>query len=276
MRARQSAVFAAVFLVASPALADGKDTCINAYEQTQTLRKDGKFVTARQQASICAKDSCPALLAKDCTKWSAELETQTPSVVIEAKNAAGADVQNVSVKVDGVAVVEKLDGKPIPVDPGSRVFRFETEGAAPIEKTVVLKEGEKSHKIPIAFAPLAATAPVAPETSGDRPIPAAVWIFGGVSVAALATSAVFTIDGLGKKSDLDGCKPHCNADDVDAMNTRFTFADVALGAGVVAAAATLYLFFSRPSAAAPTRIKEGKDGSQARLRLLPGGVGGRF
>ncbi len=267
------AVFAAVFLFSAPAFADGKDTCINAYEQTQTLRKDGKLITARQQALSCAKGDCPALLSKDCTKWSSELEAQTPSVVIEAKSPTGADVQAVSVKVDGVALTEKLDGKPIQVDPGSRVFRFEMDGAAPIEKTVVLKEGEKSHKIPIAFAPLAATTPT-PSDSNDRPIPTAVWVFGGVSIAALATSAVFTIDGLGKKSDLESCKPRCNADDVDAMNTRFTFADVALGAGVVAAAATLYLFFSRPSAAgAPSGIKEGKDAS---IRLLPGGVGGRF
>ena len=267
------AVFAAVFLVATPAFADGKDTCINAYEQTQTLRKDGKLVTARQQALLCAKDTCPALLSKDCSKWSAELETQTPTVVIEAKSPSGADVQNVSVKVDGVALVEKLDGKPIQVDPGSRVFRFETDGAAPVEKTVVLKEGEKSHKIAVAFAPLAATAPLSTDATA-RPIPTAVWIFGGVSIAALATSAVFTIDGLGKKSDLDACKPRCSPDDVDAMNTRFTFADVALGAGVVAAAATLYLFFARPSAAGG--IKESKDGQQGRLRLLPGAVTGRF
>ena len=36
---------------------------------------------------------------------------------------------------------------------------------------------------------------------------AGVWVFGGVSAFALATSAVFELDGLIKKGDLDECKP---------------------------------------------------------------------
>ena len=74
-----------------------------------------------------------------------------------------------------------------------------------------------------------------------------MWIFGGASVVALATSAVFAIDGLGKKSDLDSCKPRCAPADVDAMSSSFTLADVALGAGVMAGAAAVYLFLTRPS-----------------------------
>ena len=265
------AAFLSIFFFAAPALAD-KDVCINAYEQTQTLRKDGKLVLARQQATVCSKDNCPAILAKDCTKWTSELDAQTPTILVEAKNASGGDVTDVRVKVDNVAVIEKLDGKPIPVDPGSRTLHFESDGYAPVEKTVTLKENEKGHKVSFVFAAAAATS-AKPDDGGARPIPTAVWVFGGVAVAAFATSAIFTIDGLGKKSDLDACKPHCNADDVDSMNARFTFADVALGAGVVAAAASLYLFLSRPAQASTKDARGSKD---ARIRLLPGGVMGRF
>ena len=94
---------------------------------------------------------------------------------------------------------------------------------------------------------------------------------------ALATSAVFAIDGLGKKSDLDQCKPHCAAADVDAMTSRFTFADVALGAGVMAGAAAIYLFLTRPSAevTSPAAAVSGMSGPRARTvpfaAPLPGG-----
>ena len=131
----------------------------------------------------------------------------------------------------------------MPLEPGSHTFVFEVEGAAPVERALVLKAGEKSRKVTVTLAAQAAEAP-----SGGRPVPIGVWIFGGVTVVALATSAVFAIDGLGKKSDLDKCKPHCAPSDVDAMSSSFTFADVALGAGVMAGAAAVYLFLTRPSA----------------------------
>jgi hypothetical protein len=230
-------------LLSAPAYAD--PACITAYEQTQTLRKDGKPVAAKAQAAICARAECPALLTKDCTRWLAELEGVIPSVTFEArmtdaKTPAGTPRTDVRVKMDGAALTEKLDGKPVPVEPGSHVFVFEAEGAAPLERTVVVKEGEKNKKVAVTLAAAGA------EPDRGRAIPLGVWIFGGASVVAFATSAVFAIDGFGKKSDLEQCKPRCAAGDVDAMSSSFTIADVALGAGVAAGAAALYLFFTRP------------------------------
>lgn len=259
----------AVALVAPPSFADA--TCISAYEQAQTLRKDGKPVAARAQAAVCARDTCPALLTKDCTKWLAELDAIIPSVVLDPRTPNGQLRADARVKIDGIAVTDKIDGKPMSIEPGAHTFVFEAEGGPPVEKKLVIKEGEKAVKVTTALA--AVPAPRTPHDD-DRPIPMGVWIFGGVSVVALATSAVFAIDGLSKKSDLDECKPRCAADDVDAMSTRFTLADVALGAGVMAGAAALYLYFTRPTA-------EAVPPPSARLRAVPyasplpggGGVG---
>jgi hypothetical protein len=239
-------VVLAVTAVSSPAHADS--ACIAAYEQTQTLRKDGKPAAARAQAVTCARDSCPALLAKDCTKWLAELDAVIPTVVLDPRSPSGALRTDVRVKLDGAPFTEKIDGKALPVEPGSRRFTFEAPGAASAESTVVVKEGEKLRKITVTLAPVEGAG--ATRADGERPIPTGVWIFGGVSVIALATSAVFALDGLGRKSDLDECKPRCAPEDVDAMSTRFTLADVSLGAGVMAGAAALYLFLTRPTAEA--------------------------
>ena len=235
-------------------------TCIAAYEQTQTLRKDGKPAAAKAQASICAKDTCPALLTKDCNRWLAELETLIPSVVLDPRSPAGALRADVRVKLDGVVLSEKIDARAMFVEPGSHTFLFEADGAAPVERTVVLREGEKNKRITVTLAP-----PVEVHAT-ERPIPLGVWVFGGVSVAALATSALFAIDGLGKKSDLDTCKPRCSPDAVDAMSARFTLSDVALGAGVMAGAAAVYLFLTRPTAEATSPPPAA---ATARLRPLP-------
>jgi hypothetical protein len=249
----------ALVLGASSASADA--TCISAYEQTQTLRKDGKPAAAKTQAAICARESCPALLTKDCTKWLAELEAVIPSIVLDPRTPAGAVRTDVRVKLDGAALAEKIDGKSIPLEPGSHTIVFEADGAAPVERAIVVRDGEKHKKVTVTLAPAAET-----KTNADRPIPLGVWIFGGASVVALATSAVFAIDGLGKKSDLDQCKPRCAAADIDAMSTSFTLADVALGAGVMAGAAAIYLFLTRPSAEAPTSAVAGAG---ARVRPVP-------
>jgi hypothetical protein len=254
----------ALLLGAASARADA--TCITAYEQTQTLRKDEKLIAAKAQAAICSRDSCPALLSKDCAKWLAELENVIPTVILDPRAPTGALRADARVKVDGARFAGKIDGKPFPLDPGNHLFVFEADGAAPVESRLIVKEGDKNLKVTVTVT----VAPAGVSSSGDgakpsdRPIPIGVWIFGGATVVALGTSAFFAIDGLGKKSDLDKCKPRCAASDVDAMSSSFTLADVALGAGVMAGAAAVYLFLTRPTAESSTAAT-----STARARTVP-------
>jgi hypothetical protein len=165
----------------------------------------------------------------------------------------------------------------VPLEPGSHTFTFEADGAAPVERVLVLKEGEKNKKVTVTLAAPAAVPPSAEPKTSERPVPIGVWIFGGATVVALATSAVFAIDGLGKKSDLDACKPRCAASDVDAMSSSFTLADVALGAGVMAGAAAVYLFLTRPSAdasAAPASASARARTTPFAIPLRGGGAAG--
>lgn len=260
MRRAAAAVSVTLALLApARASAEPKDACISAYEQTQTLRKDGKLVAARAQAAVCAHDECPELLVKDCVRWMRELDESTPTVILEAHNEKGEELVVVDVSIDGEPLASRLEGAPVAIDPGKHVFRFSARGAT-YEERLLVREGEKKKRI---VAKLDAPR-VEPQGAEARPTPAGVFLFGGASIVALGIAAGFAMDGLAKRADLDECRPRCAPGDVDAMSARFTVADVALGAGVVAAAAAAYLFFTRPAA------------SRARPYAAPGGLGVRF
>lgn len=247
----------ALVLPVLPAIARAqtKDPCIAAYEQTQTLRKDGKFIAAREQASIRARDTCPALLIKDCTRWIGELDSSTGSVICEARTSSGKSVTDARVTVDGAELAPRLDGRAIPIDPGKHAFHFE-RGGATFDETVLVREGEKNRRVVASFADM--------KNEDGSALPVGFWIFAGVSIVALGVATAFAVDGLAKKDDLDACKPRCAPSDVDAMSASFTIADVALGAGVVAAATTLYLLFTRQGDA-PAAARTDRGGMVVRF-----------
>jgi hypothetical protein len=134
-----SALFASL-TVATVAQADDKQACNDAYRQAQVLRNDHKLVEAREQLRVCAGGSCPGFIAKDCSDWLKADESKTPSVVLAAKNPAGADLFDVKVTMDGAPLSSKLDGLAIDVDPGPHTFAFDApEGHA--EQKIVVAEG---------------------------------------------------------------------------------------------------------------------------------------
>ena len=243
MRQIVPVLFVAAATLMTQNLRADDDPCISAYTHVQMLRKDGKTVSARAQAAICAQASCNAILAKDCTRWLAELEAIAPSIVLDVKGPNGVELVDVRVTMDGEPLANRIDGKAIEIDPGTHTFTFESRGYASFEKSILVREGEKGRKLSVALAKGAAIPP-------SRPVPLGAYVFGGASVLALGVAGVFALDGLSRKSDLDACRPRCAPDEVDAMTARFTLADVALGAGVMAGAAAIYLFVTRPVASA--------------------------
>src|SRR5262245_48266678 len=102
------------------ALAGEVDTCVDANEKAQRLRDEGKIRAAREQLLICVRDVCPAPVKKDCAEGLEKLEAATSSVVLGAKDPQGRDVVQVKVTIDGQPLTEKLDGRPLVVDPGER------------------------------------------------------------------------------------------------------------------------------------------------------------
>jgi hypothetical protein len=248
--------FAAASGIGGSARAEvSKDACLAAYEDAQLARRDGKLTRAMDHLRVCANAECSRPVRVDCVAWLGEVERSIPTVVFEAHTETG-DVSDVRVLVDDHALATRIDGKAIAVDPGPHVFRFELEGHAPIEQSVILLEGQKNRPLRATWtgpkdltAPAPATpAPATPEPGPrERPIPARVYVLGGVGLAGLTAFGAFAIAGASKKAALkDSCAPFCTSSDVAPAKTAFALADVSLGVGIVALGTAMVLYFARP------------------------------
>jgi hypothetical protein len=270
---RLTAISALAFIVVGAAHAhagDEKAACIEAYELAQKFRQEAHMSDAKKKLMVCMREVCPPVLRKDCDQWLNDLNQVMPSIVIAAKGPQGADVADVKVVMDGHILTEHLDGKGISLDPGMHSFRFEYAGLPPVERQLLVREGEKNRTVAISFtgengaAAASASAPV----EKQRPVPASVYVLGAVGVLALGSFAYFGIQGRSDASELDRCKPNCAEGDVDSARKKLIIADVSLGVGVVSLGTALYLLLSRPEVDSAEKV------SAARLdvRSVPGGA----
>jgi hypothetical protein len=250
MRLRAPALALTVLAFATSARAYDKQACVDASEKAQQLRNDGKFAEARMALGTCMDGSCPGVVRAACAGWLQSIDQAQPSVVLAAQDARGQDLTDVRVSMDGAPLVERLEGRTLPVDPGEHQFRFES-GGGKIEKRVVVREGEARRSISVVFAaPASATGPASPVQStpeasraaASSSPPVLAWIAGGVGIAAAGSFGFFAISGAAKWSDLkNSCYGHCANDQVDGVKTRFLIADISLGVAVVALGVATYL-----------------------------------
>lgn len=215
-----------------------KAACVAAYGDGQKARDEGKLRAAKAAFEVCAAEACPEVTKKDCTVWYGEVEAALPSLSFAAKDGAGGDLTEVSVTMDGEALATRLDGKAIPVDPGTHTFRFEKAGEAPVVRELLVREGEKARKLEVVIG--AVVGPAKGADTGSGGISPATWVLAGVGGAGLVVFGVLGGLGLSAKSDAEAtCMPHCSDAVVDPIRAKFIGADVALSVGLASLAAGL-------------------------------------
>ena len=157
------------------------------------------------------------------------------------------------------------------VHPGSHVFTATTEGFDPVTWRIEIKNGSSySHEFvfdkdaPVTAEGLKpgelAGGPLPEPTGGgagadeggSRPIPAYVWVAGGVTLASAATMGVMMGLAASKKgtydSDIRGIKPLPEQEDAKAdIETFNLLSDVFIGVTAAGAATTLILLLTRPT-----------------------------
>jgi hypothetical protein len=127
----------------APAALPNKIECIAADTEGQSLRLAGKLLDARRRLAACAAASCPSIVRDDCVERIADLEAAQPTVVFTATNGDGRRLVAVRVTVDGIVAANRLDGRPLPVDPGDHLFVFDALGRVTAQMRLTLHEGQK-------------------------------------------------------------------------------------------------------------------------------------
>lgn len=252
---------------------DDKAACLDAASRGQTLRDGDELIEAREQFRICARAVCPAVVQKDCASWLDAVEKSLPTIVVSAKDAAGNDIVDVKLSVDGHLLTSTLDGHAVPMNPGTHTFHFATNDGTTLDRQVVVKEGVTDQSVEVVLQK--ATPVVVVVAHHDEPVPPAAhhdfnawrvggYAVGGVGAAALGVGVVFGVLAITDKSaahcDANGfCDPGPLAD----ARTAATVSTIDLVAGGVFLAAGVALVLLAPHAHATKAVAFGRGGGIA-------------
>ncbi|MGC4087490.1 MAG: hypothetical protein QM756_06290 [Polyangiaceae bacterium] len=240
----------------TPAELEQKRICADHHETAQVARNAGRMREALDAMQLCSQLGCPAAIREDCVQWFQETKRAVPSVVVTAQSG-DSDLFEVRVSIDGRLVTQHLDGKPLELDPGSHMFRFESAGFAPVEKQILIVPGEKLRTLAVTFDPptrsgtptrLAAPAvsPAAAPTKKST-LPTMIYVAAGGALLGAAGFAGFGLWGLDQRSSLQSrCEPVCSSNDVSSVRTKFILADASLGVALASTVTAAILYFSRP------------------------------
>lgn len=256
------------------ARADDVDRCLAAHPEAQRLRRAGQLRATREQLLVCAREACPSVVRAECAQWLREVDDAMPSVVFAARDRDGGDLVDLAVTVDGKLALSRVDGRELALDPGAHVVRFEREGYAPVQETVVVLEHEKGRPIVVTMArlppPPPPLTPAPPRATEAAPAPArshapaGAYVLGAVGVGALASFAFFGLRGRSDYFTLkDQCAPTCTSDQVSSMHTSFVVADVSLVVSLVSLGAAAYLLLSSHEASPARHARLERSGVPA-------------
>jgi hypothetical protein len=167
--------------------------CVRASEQGQSERDQGRYRAARAAFIDCARDTCPAVVAKVCAKWLRDVDDAVPTLVLGARDEDGNDLAEVTVTLDGAPFASRLVGQPSEVDSGEHVLRFERAGHLPVEQRLIVRAGEKARAVTVILRRLPEDAPPgsAPTPTAIEPLLSARHVTsGGLLVAGIASAGV--------------------------------------------------------------------------------------
>lgn len=274
----QAAVACTIVTSATEGRADPVADCISANERFLSLRKQGKLLDARRELALCAAASCPEVVHQACRARIPELNAAIPSVVFDVKGAGGHDVTDAKVSVDGVPA-GTAGVAAVPVDPGRHTFRFEVSNEPPVDKTLVLREGEKTRRIVVVVdtstaAPASASrvsrasrlGPVSPEPMAEHAeetrtgnVQGAVgWIIAGAGTVAAGLGGGLAFLAKSSYDGASGCSgTTCTtAQGLDTSNSARDLGNAATvlliaGGASVVGGVILVLSAPRPSSAGP-------------------------
>ncbi|MGD0527248.1 MAG: hypothetical protein ABSE49_19055 [Polyangiaceae bacterium] len=246
--------------VMSPSGAWADDAaCIAASEGSLALRQQGKLHESLKQLAACAQASCPDEVRTECARRIDDIKNAMPTLILSAKDGSGNDLYDVKVTMDGAPLTTTLDGRPLSIDPGEHTFVFEQTGQAPVEKQLVLREGDHDRREGVVIGkPPPPVVPLPPP-----PPPPSFWntqrllsvVAGGLGVVGVGLGASWGLFAIASQNDekrdcasVASCKNLKQAnEDYTTAQRNATAANVSFTAGAALLAAGAVLWFTAPT-----------------------------
>jgi len=224
MKKNRWALAAAAVLGSSRAFASDPTTadCLAASEASLKSGNEHHLRAERGQLLVCAANSCPSDIRKECTRRVDEVNVQIPTIIFEVKDTAGDDLSGVRVTMDREQLAERLEGTAISIDPGEHTFLFEVPGQPSTTKRFLIREAEKDRRERINLGG-AAQRDRAATTTKEHGEDRASWspsdshglgtqrilglVSGGVGVVGLALGTVFGLKSISQHIDANEICP---------------------------------------------------------------------
>jgi hypothetical protein len=131
--------------------------CGAAYGRALERVQEGRLKEAQELFGICARVACGDVMRRECAARRAQLAGDIPSIVPLVTDNAGEPRILVEVRVDGVLVTSRLDGRAITIDPGKHELAFSNDDGVFATRHLMVVEGERN--LPIHVTLHAADAP---------------------------------------------------------------------------------------------------------------------
>lgn len=231
------------FFAASLARADARQCVLHNNDGAQ-LRDDRHLLAAREAYRACiAEHECPAIVRSECDAALADIKAALPTLLVAVVDSQGHDLADAALKVDGHPVV--LDGSSIEVDPGAHEL-IASSGALSSRLQLMAIESDLSRHVELVLQPPARkpapSKPVAPPLRSNWP----AYALGGVAALGAVSWSYFGLTGNAGNSNLQRCKPYCDASAVTRVQNEYHAADISLGVSLVALASAGYWLWSAP------------------------------
>jgi hypothetical protein len=187
--------------------------------------------------------------------------------------AAGADDPTLSIELDGASVGRAVIGAPTPVDAGTHNVRVAAAGKKPWTASIEIGGAGNQQSLTIpkledapadttppggaTSAPAATGGAAAParDELGPRPIPTSVYLAGGITLALTAGAGASGLAYLQKRKDYDARKQQDDAEARRDSALKYGYLNIGMwAAAAVGAGVTTYLYVTRPSKVAATRV----------------------
>ena len=264
-------------------------SCVSAYEREQELERTAQLRLAREVVLTCARSACGNFLQRQCSTKYNQLESEIPTVILVARDGDADSLVDVQVTVDGEPLTSKLDGRPLPVDPGLHDFSFKIDsGAAVVQRALILqgqhdraitvslrapdKRTQKARPAPAPPQPETKTSPSKPASDASPEIASATpdtrwlengssdgshvapYLAGGLGLVGVGAFAVLFSWAMTDNEKLLRCSPDCAQASIDRVRNLYIAADVSLGAGIIGLGASTWMFLAADSG---TRARPG-------------------